>query len=124
MAYLTSKSAWIYRLPYLALLLARRLHAANYAPHCNSDIYGKPLSVHCIHTLARFPVHDTAVHYFVEQQMRTAPPAAVWDAFKDPRSPGEKQTIVQLPKWISSGELLFPCLMICSSVKPRLNDWP
>ena len=107
MAFLRLSSACIARLLYLALLFAHGLHAANYDPYCNSDIYGKPVSTECFNALSRFPMGDTAVRFFVEQQMRTAPPAATWDSFKDLRPPGHSQTIVQLPKWVSSGQLSF-----------------
>lgn len=72
-----------------------------------TDVYGKPISIECFSVLARFPIHDTAVRFFVEQQMRTAPPAATWDSFKDSRPPYHRQTIVQLPKWVSYGQLSF-----------------
>lgn len=105
MALFPSHFTWVVRLQYIVLHFANILHAANYTPHCNGGLYGTPVSVQCINAHVRFPIHDTAVHYFVEQQMRTAPPAASWNAFKDPRPPNEQQTIVQLPKWVSSGEL-------------------
>lgn len=88
----------------LASLFDPCLHAAAYDTYCNSGVYGKPISVQCIGVLASFPIHDTAVRYFVEQQMRSAPPGATWDAFRDPRPPSGKQAIVQLPKWISYGQ--------------------
>ena len=105
MASFLSRSVWATRLVCIALFLVHGLGATSYTPYCNGDIYGKPVSIQCISILARFPVHDTAVRYFVEQQMRTAPPAANWDAFTDPRPPNQKQAIVQLPKWISQGQI-------------------
>lgn len=98
-----SRAAWAARLLYLALLLTHFLHAADQGAFCNGNVYGSPISPQCVSTLARFPIHDTTVHYFVEQQMRTAPPKAVWDKVIDPRPPNEKQSIVQLPKRVSYG---------------------
>ena len=104
MATFLSRLAWAARLLYPVVSLAHVLHATEYGVSCNGRLYGNPISAECISTLASFPIHDTAVHYFVEQQLRTAPPAAVWDGFKDPRPPSEAQTIVQLPKWTSYGQ--------------------
>ena len=112
MASLALPSAWIARLLYLALLLPKNLDAANYDPYCSGDVYGRPIFVDCFNGLTRFPVHDTAVRFFVEQQMRTAPPAAAWDSFKDSRPPNQRQTIVQLPKWVSYGQLSFSDLAL------------
>ena len=107
MAFFLLPSAWIARSLYLATLLIHGLDAANFDPYCDSDVYGKPLLAECVHVLARFPLHDTAVRFFVEQQMRTAPPAAIWSSFRDWRSPVDRQTIIQLPKWVSYGQLSF-----------------
>lgn len=104
MVALLPQSAWPARLLCLALLWAQALHAADYSVFCNGDVYGNPVSTQCIGALARLPIHDTAVHYFVEQQLRTAPPQAVWNEFNDPRPPSEKQTVVQLPRRISYGQ--------------------
>ena len=103
-------SMWIAPLLYLTLLLPHGLHAANYDPYCNSNIYGKPVSIECFNSLSRFPIYDTAVRFFVEQQMRTAPPVAAWYSFKDSRPAGQMQNIVQLPKWVSFGQLSFYAL--------------
>lgn len=100
-------SGGIPRLLRFALVLSQVIHAADYQTFCNGNIYGSPVSPQCFSNLGRLHIQDTAVHYFVEQQMRSAPPEAVWNGFTDPRPPGEKQTIVQLPKWISSGQSIL-----------------
>ena len=92
---------------YLAILLTHGLDAANFDPYCDSDVYGKPDLAECVSVISRFPLQDTAVRYFVEQQMRTAPPVAAWSLFRDLRSPEDRQMIVQLPKWVSYGQLSF-----------------
>lgn len=69
-------------------------------PTCN-DINGSPTQADCTVALASLP-RDTAVHYFVEQQMRTAPPVANWIPFVD-HGERDPQLIVQLPKWWSRG---------------------
>ena len=94
----------------IALLLVPTLHAADYGTFCNRDVYGSPISVDCVGSLANFPINDYANRWFVEQQLRTAPPQAVWNSFQDPRAPGERQTIVQLPRRVSSGQLDLRCL--------------
>ena len=43
-------------------------------PTCTS-MYGNPARADCAAALNRLP-RDSTFHYFVEQQMRTAPPAA------------------------------------------------
>lgn len=73
-------------------------------PTCN-DIYGSPTQADCTAALASLP-RDTAVHYFVEQQIRTAPPVANWIPFVD-HGERDPQLIVQLPKWWSRGESDF-----------------
>ena len=88
----------------IALLLVPTLHAADYVTFCNRDVYGSPISIDCIGSVSNFPINDYAIRWFVEQQLRTAPPRAVWNAFQDPRGPEERQTIVQLPRRLSSGQ--------------------
>ena len=105
MASSLSRPAWAARLLYPALFLAHFLDATDPNIFCNAGVYGNPISAQCIGVLARYPIHDTALHYFVEQQLRTAAPEAVWNIFKDPRPPSQAQAIVQLPKWVSSGQL-------------------
>lgn len=41
---------------------------------------------------------DEVVQFFVEQQLRTGLPEANWVTFVDPRSPGTRREVVQLPK--------------------------
>ena len=88
----------------IALLLAPALPAADYETFCNRNVYGNPISTDCIGSLAQFPISDTAIRWFVEQQLRTAPPQAVWNSFQDGRGPAERQTIVQLPRRVSWGQ--------------------
>lgn len=84
-----SRPAWAAWLLYPTLFLAHVLLATDSDVFCNAGVYGNPVSIQCIGILARFPIHDMAVHYFVEQQLRTAPPQAVWNGFKDPRPPSQ-----------------------------------
>lgn len=71
------------------------------SPTCN-NIYGNPFWPDCTAALDKLP-RDTTVRFFVEQQMRTAPPAANWIELVDGRGP-YSQPIAQLPKWWSRGE--------------------
>lgn len=104
MASSLSRLARTARLFFASLFLAQVLYATDNDVFCNAGVYGSPISTQCIGIFARFPIQDTAVQYFVEQQLRTAPPQAVWNAFRDPRPPGEAQAIVQLPKRVSFGK--------------------
>ena len=104
MASFLFKSTGTAQILCIALLLVPTLHAADYGTFCNENVYGNPISIDCIGSLANFPINDNAIRWFVEQQLRTAPPQAVWGSFQDPRSPGERQTIVQLPRRVSSGQ--------------------
>ena len=88
----------------IALLLAPTLHAADYGTFCNRNVYGDPVSTDCIGSLAQFPISDNTIRWFVEQQLRTAPPQSVWSSFQDARGPAERQTLVQLPRRISWGQ--------------------
>ena len=99
-----SQSTGVAKLLCIALLLAPTLHAADYGTFWNRNVYGNPISIDCIGTLANFPINDYAIHWFVEQQLRTAPPQAVWNSFRDPRGPKDRQTIVQLPRRVSFGQ--------------------
>lgn len=87
-----------------ALFLAHIVYATDNNVFCDSGVYGDPVSSQCIGILARFPIQDTATRYFVEQQLRTAPPQAVWNGFEDPRPSSGAQAIIQLPKWVSYGQ--------------------
>ena len=71
------------------------------SPTCN-NIYGNPFWADCTAALDRMP-HDSTGRFFVEQQMRTAPPAADWIAFVDGQG-RYPQSVAQLPKWWSRGE--------------------
>lgn len=83
-------------------LLLLVLPASNAAtkPTC-SNIYGSPAPADCAAALAKLP-RDTTIRYFVEQQMRTAPPAADWIPFVDTRG-ALAQPVSQLPIWWSHG---------------------
>ena len=102
----------------VALLLATMLHAADYGTFCDRNVYGNPISTDCIGSLSNFPINDNAIRFFVEQQLRTAPPQAVWNAFLDTRGPEQRQTIVQLPRRVSFGQsdLRFRPWRRCSPV--------
>ena len=111
MASSLSRPAWAARLLYPALFLAHFLGATDPSVFCNAGVYGNPISAQCISVLARFPIYDSAPHYFVEQQLRTAAPEAVWNVFRDPRPPSQAQAIVQLPKWVSSGQPILQAIL-------------
>ena len=66
---------------------------------CSRHIYGSPRQSTCEAALVGLP-RDTIVQYFVEQQLRRQP-GTNWLAFADPRLPGQKQNIVEVPKWWS-----------------------
>ena len=91
------------RLLHLMLSLLTILCIVDARPLCDHDRYGSPASSDCITALSQFP-QDKAVRFFVEQQMRTKPPSAVWQAFQDSRLPQLQEPIIQLPKWMSYGQ--------------------
>jgi len=76
----------------------------NALPICDSGLYGSPTYADCHGAVASIP-QDRAVRFFVEQQLRTAPPQADWTYFSDPRPLEYQQTIAQTPKWWSRGAL-------------------
>jgi len=75
----------------------------NAYPKCDSGLYGSPTYADCHDAFSSIP-QDTAVRFFVEQQLRTAPPQADWTYFPDPRPLEYQQTLAQTPKWWSRGE--------------------
>jgi len=75
----------------------------NTYPKCDSGLYGSPTYADCHDAFSSIP-QDTAVRFFVEQQLRTAPPQADWTYFPDPRPLEYQQTLAQTPKWWSRGE--------------------
>lgn len=81
-------------------------------PTCNT-VYGNPARIDCAVALAKLP-RDTTARYFVEQQMRTALPAANWIPFTDSRGQ-YLQPVSQLPKWWSRGKSIFIHSQISSS---------
>lgn len=64
---------------------------------CSADIFGFPNYRDCMGALSAVPT-DEVVQFFVEQQLRTGLPEANWVTFVDPRSPGTRREVVQLPK--------------------------
>ena len=66
---------------------------------CSRHIYGTPQVSSCEAALVALP-RDTIVQYFVEQQLRRQP-GTNWVAFADPRLPGQKHKVVEVPKWWS-----------------------
>ena len=78
---------------------------------CNRQVYGSPPMQSCEAALVTIP-RNVIVQYFVEQQLRRQP-GTNWVAFADPRLPGQKQSVVQVPKWWSSCPYLpisSPCV--------------
>lgn len=75
------------------------------SPYCDG-VYGFPLYSDCTKVLSRLP-QDEIVHFFVEQQLRSAAPQADWPPFEDPRLRKYQQAVVQIPKWWSHGEDAF-----------------
>ena len=69
---------------------------------CDPTRYGIPSQPHCLQALAKFPI-DRYTQYFVEQQMRSAPPDMDYKGFRDPRAPALRMPLVQLPKFMSYG---------------------
>ena len=66
---------------------------------CSRDIFGTPQVLNCEAALNALP-RETILQYFVEQQLRRQP-GSNWVAFADPRLPGQKQRVVEVPKWWS-----------------------
>lgn len=87
---------------YTFLLLLCTVSVVTANPFCDRETYGSPVPADCVDALSRFP-QDTAVRFFVEQQMRTAAPQAIWSQFRDPRIPLFQETVAQLPKFMSKG---------------------
>lgn len=77
--------------------------SSNAYPKCNGGLYGSPTYADCHHALSSIP-QDTAIHFFVEQQLRTAPPQADWEYFPDLRPLRYQLPHAQTPKWWSRGE--------------------
>jgi hypothetical protein len=77
---------------------------------CDVDRYRTPISADCMGSLSQ----DMAIRFFVDQQMRTFAPPAVWDQFLDTRPPQSQEKIVQLPKWISYGALSLVVIVLAT----------
>lgn len=84
-------------------LLLIKIYSIQAAEYCSHGSYGRPAPADCVRLISRLP-NDKIIRFFVEQDLRTAPPQANWIGFADPRQSGYKQKIMQLPKWWSEGE--------------------
>lgn len=92
----------------LAIILSSLLTVATTAsPFCNGATYGSPYMYSCLQALGQFPTASDP-RYFVEMQVRSAPPTYVWPAFQDPRGIEFQNTVVQLPRMVSRGPFGFP----------------
>ena len=92
--------------PRASLLAVIILQTAlnNASPHlCSNERYGSPASESCLEAVSKIP-QDRTLRYFVEQQLRTAPPQADWPGFQDSRPVGSKASVMQLPKLWSQGD--------------------
>ncbi|KAI4091942.1 MAG: hypothetical protein LQ344_003760 [Seirophora lacunosa] len=88
----------------LATILSSLLTVTTTAsPFCNGAIYGSPYMYSCLQALGQFPTASDP-RYFVEMQVRSAPPTYVWSAFQDPRGIEFQNTVVQLPRMVSRGD--------------------
>ena len=83
----------------IALFIFSQLPQVTAFGACSRHIYGTPRVSSCEAALVALP-RDTIVQYFVEQQLRRQP-GTNWVAFADPRPPGQKQRVVEVPKWWS-----------------------
>ncbi|KAL9010335.1 MAG: hypothetical protein Q9173_004719 [Seirophora scorigena] len=85
----------------LAIILSSLLTVTTAAsPFCNGATYGSPHMYSCLQALGQLPTAPDP-RYFVEMQVRSAPPTYVWPAFQDPRGPQFQNTVVQLPRLVS-----------------------
>ncbi|KAL8961152.1 MAG: hypothetical protein Q9193_002254 [Seirophora villosa] len=92
----------------LATILSSLLTVTTTAsPFCNGAVYGSPYMYSCLQALGQFPTASDP-RYFVEMQVRSAPPTYVWPAFRDPRGIEFQNTVVQLPRMVSRGSFGFP----------------
>lgn len=102
-----SKDPWdfpaLLRPSCLIILLLGSLSSVDADIACSRGIFGSPLQQNCANALSSLP-RDEVVQYFVDQQLRPSP-GMNWRGFADPRLPDEKQEIVQVPAWWSSGEV-------------------
>lgn len=87
-------------LPYLALTFLISVNAASV--FCSQNVYGSPTYSECSTLFNSLP-NDADKRLFVEQQLRSALPAAGWVATADSRPQGSKEDIVQIPKWWNAG---------------------
>ena len=106
MLFHTSKTSSSVNVLKIAILIFFQLSQVSALGVCNRQVYGSPKMQSCEAALVTIP-RDTIIQYFVEQQLRRQP-GTNWVAFADPRLPGQKQSVVQVPKWWSSCP--YPCI--------------
>ena len=100
MLFHTSKTSFSVNVLKIAIFVFFQVSQVTAVGVCNRQVYGSPEIQSCETALVAMP-RDRIVQYFVEQQLRRQP-GTNWVAFADPRLPGQKQKVVQVPKWWSS----------------------
>ena len=96
------------RLACLLLLVLNLLQTRAASYECSIPRYGQPRRSDCGGALSKIPESRT-INFFVEQQLRTAPPRADWARFEDPRAPRHRYPVKQLPiLWSQGRAFRFP----------------
>lgn len=69
---------------------------------CDRSRYGIPSKSNCYQALARFPI-ERYTQYFVEEQLRSAPPNMEYKGFRDARAPAIREPLAHTPKLMFYG---------------------
>ena len=99
---------------YLALLFPLMSIVKTFT-FCSRDTFGSPRYSDCSSALLALPTSKDA-QFFVEQQLRTQFPRGDWPLFTDPRPPGLRKEIVQIPRfWNIGGSTLCAVISTLSN---------
>ena len=101
-----SQCLTLFAIIFLFSVISTIVASTTTVPVCDKSRYGNPASTDCIIALFQFP-QDRTVRFFVEEQMRTQPPGASYDGFRDARPRTLREKVVQMPKWVSRGMCSF-----------------
>ena len=96
----------LFAIIFLFSVISTTVASTTTVPVCDKSRYGNPASTDCIIALFQFP-QDRTVRFFVEEQMRTQPPEASYNGFRDARPRTLRENVVQMPKWVSRGMYAF-----------------
>ena len=108
---------------YYCLMLFLRVVTSGSSYFCSRNMYDSPVMQDCSHALATLPPADEFYRYYIEQQLKTAPPESDWQGWRDERPTIYRRKVIQVPKFWSHGKQACLRTDNTNSIRGKLTCW-